>query len=184
MSVCYPPLHLFALTTCFIIVCGETATYQRTACDGFYHCIEDVDRKTQQCRSTVNYSFIHVVLKEREKELSAVGFLPVQQAPMEGLEQTEKKKKYKEVLSGVGNKQITFLCRTATENLFHFRVLTLTQEHNAHLYMVMCGRDNQGSIAEFEVYLSAVQVKILVANLQLQNLHLVVPLLYYRGVPH
>lgn len=90
--MCYPPLHLFALTTCFIIVCGETATYQRTACDGFYHCIEDVDRKTQQCRSTVNYSFIHVVLKEREKELSAVGFLPVQQAPMEGLEQTGKKK--------------------------------------------------------------------------------------------
>lgn len=50
--------------------------------------------------------------------------------------------------------------------------------------MVMGGGDNQGSIAEFKVYLSAVQVQILVANLQLQNLHLVVPLLYYRGVPH
>lgn len=35
-----------------------------------------------------------------------------------------------------------------------------------------------------QVYLSAVQGQILVANLQLQNLHLVVPLLYYRGVPH
>lgn len=43
---------------------------------------------------------------------------------------------------------------------------------------------NQGSIAEFEVYLSAVQVQILVTNFQLQNLHLVVPLLYYRRVPH
>lgn len=35
-----------------------------------------------------------------------------------------------------------------------------------------------------EVYLSAVQVQILVANLQLQNLHLVIPLFYYGGVPH
>lgn len=96
----------------------------------------------------------------------------------------QKNKKNKEVLSQAGNKQITFLCRTATKNLFHFRVLTLTQEYNAYLYMVMGGGDNQGSIAEFKVYLSAVQVQILVANLQLQNLHLVVPLLYYRGVPH
>lgn len=57
--------------------------YQRAACDGFYHCIEDTDRKSQQCRSTVNYGFIHVILKERERALM---FFYIQQAPMEDLE--------------------------------------------------------------------------------------------------
>lgn len=37
---------------------------------------------------------------------------------------------------------------------------------------------------EFVVYLFAVQIEVLVADLQLQNLHLVVPFFYYRGVPH
>lgn len=34
------------------------------------------------------------------------------------------------------------------------------------------------------IYLFAVQIEILVTDLQLQNLHLVVPLLYNGGVPH
>lgn len=41
-----------------------------------------------------------------------------------------------------------------------------------------------GGYKEFEIYLFAVQVQILASNLQLQYLHLVVPLLYNRGVPH
>jgi len=59
-------VSVLALTKCFIIACGEKAAYQRAACDGVYHSIEDIDRKAQQCRPTVNYSFIHVILKERE----------------------------------------------------------------------------------------------------------------------
>lgn len=61
---------------------------------------------------------------------------------------------------------IAFLLQTHRYNLLAF---------NDHCCTVM------GAV---QVYLSAVQVQILVANLQLQNLHLVVPLLYYRGVPH
>lgn len=38
--------------------------------------------------------------------------------------------------------------------------------------------------AQLHTHLSAVQLQVLLANLQLQNLHLVVPLLYDRGVPH
>ncbi|CAG6005691.1 unnamed protein product [Menidia menidia] len=52
--------YVCALTTCFIIVCGEKAAYQRAAGDGFYHSIEDIDRKPQQCGPTVNDSFIHI----------------------------------------------------------------------------------------------------------------------------
>lgn len=97
---------------CFIIVCGAAVAYQRAACDGFYHCIEDVDRKSQQRRPTVNYSFIHVILKERAKEWSAVLFFYIQQAPMEDLEQT------KEYIIRFFHKQtnwFTFPCSGATQ---------------------------------------------------------------------
>lgn len=130
VSVCYSPLHSFALTTCFIIVCGAEAAYQRAACDGFYQCIEDVDRKSQQSRPTVDYSFIHVILKEREKEWRAVGFVL---APMEDLEQT---KEYK--MRKFFHKQtnwITLLCSTPTQLLLHFSVLTLTQQVNQVLWV-------------------------------------------------
>lgn len=72
VCVSYPPLHLFALTTCFIIVCGETAAYQWTACDGSYHRVEHVDRKSQQCCPTVDYSFIHVILRKKKRERERV----------------------------------------------------------------------------------------------------------------
>lgn len=59
-------LSLSALTTRFITVCGET--YQRAARDGFHQRVEDVDGEPQQRGPAVDDGFIHVVLKERQRE--------------------------------------------------------------------------------------------------------------------
>lgn len=93
---------------------------------------------------------------------------------------------------------ITLLCSTPTQLLLHFSVLTLTQPVNQVLWVnfqvkatvyfeiVQCGVRIRQWEKRFRLkfYLSAVQIQILVSHLQLQHLHLVVPLFYYRGVPH
>ena len=40
-------------------------TYQRAGGNGFHHGIEHVDRQSQQSGSTIDYGFIHVVLRDR-----------------------------------------------------------------------------------------------------------------------
>lgn len=57
-------------------------------------------------------------------------------------------------------------------------------ELKGYLCMVEWGSGNKRTNTSTAVYLSAVQIQILISNFQLQNFHLVVPLLYYRGVPH
>lgn len=155
-------------------VTSSCAAYQWGASDGLNHRIEDVGRKAQQCRPTVNYSFIHVILKGKENGLSAAQSFSYNKRKFQ-LKQTN---------------WIICLCSSSAllsvhNQLIHqARMQTLSALISNMSFSDIQWESPRGGIQRFAVYLFAIQVEILVTNFQLQNLHLVIPLLFYGGVPH
>lgn len=80
-------------------------------------------------------------------------------------------------------KTLHWLAALLLQILFDFHLETLVRA--AHQGCVLrSGLYKKTQPHSLKFYLSAVQIQVLVAHLQLQHLHLVVPLLHYGGVPH